>query len=114
MAEQQKKTSSDKLIEMLGGDPAKDDLSKDVLTEALKELKEERAEEAKKKAKEQLAKAIDLHNQHDKARKEFEGKSNKFQKDLGKIINKLYAMVQGQAPPPDDDEEESDAGESSE
>lgn len=107
MAEQ--KTSSDKLIEMLGADPAKDDLSKDVLTEALQELKAERAEEAKKKAKEQLAKAIDLHNQHDKARKEFEGKSNKFQKDLGKIINKLYAMVQGHNPPAEEPEEGGDA-----
>lgn len=100
-------TSSEKLIELLGGvDPAKETLTKDVLTEALDELKKERAEKAKKDAKEQLAKAIDLHTQAVKEKQAFDQKYAKFQKDLGKVVNKLHAMANGQAPPPEENNNE--------
>ena len=67
----------------------------DILNEALREVSEEKAEERKGKAKDLIRKAIDLQDQMNAARKEFEGKSKKWDKELGKVMNRLENMAQG-------------------
>ena len=80
----------------------------DILTEALGEISKERAEKRKEAAKELIRKALDLKDQMNASRKEFEGKSKKFDKELGKVMNRLQNMAKGK--PLDAGDEDVDGG----
>jgi hypothetical protein len=80
----------------------------DILNEALEEVSKEKAEERKGKAKELIRKALDLQNQMQAAQREFQGKSKKWEKELGKVMNRLENMAQGK--PLDDGEDEEGGG----
>lgn len=92
-------SNQEQLVSILGFDPLKDNITKDILTEAFDELKKEKAANAKVKAKELLSKAVELHSQMTAAKREFESKINKFDKELGKLVNRLKAFANGQQPP---------------
>lgn len=79
----------------------------DILSEALEEISKERAEKRKEAAKELIRKALDLKEQKDRAKKEFEGKDRKWDKDLGKIMSRLERMAQGK--PLDAGDEDADS-----
>lgn len=85
----------------------------DILGEALKEISEERAEKRKDAAKELLRKALDLKDQKERGRKEFEGKSRKFDKELGKVMNRLENMAKGRPLDAGDDDAEGGEDETS-
>lgn len=104
----QRKTSSDKLQEMLGFDAAKKGtLTNDLFGEVVKEIQQERHDEAKKRAKEHLVKAINLREQMEKARKDFEGQAKKFDKELGKVLNQIQGILTGKCPDEEKEENES-------
>lgn len=95
------------LREMLGFDPTSEmSVSASVLGDAIKELQEERAAKVKAKAKEQLQKAIELQVKMKQAKKEFDGQTKKFEKELGKVMRSLEAMAKGEELPPEDDKKE--------
>ena len=85
----------------------------DILKEALKEVSEERAEERKKAAKDLVRKALDLQKQMDDAERQFLGQKKKWDKELGKLINRLNNMAGGRplTHGEEDDAEEEEGGE---
>ena len=89
-----------------------------VLQEALKEVNEERAEKRKDSAKALIREALDLQEQMNAAERRFTSEKKKWDKKLGKLINRLNAMAKGQPLPQEgenDDEEEGEGeGEASE
>lgn len=74
----------------------------DVLTEALKEVTKEEADKKKDVAKDLLRKALSLQSQMDTSERTFLSEKKKFDKELGKIINRLRNMAAGR--PLDDGE----------
>tara|TARA_Y100000034_G_C6721861_1_gene319386 strand:- start:243 stop:560 length:318 start_codon:yes stop_codon:yes gene_type:complete len=78
----------------------------DVLKEALKEVSEEQAEKKKKAAKELIVKALELKKQMDDAEKQFTSQKQKWDKELGKVMNRLQNMASGK---PLDEGEKDDA-----
>jgi hypothetical protein len=90
------KAGVQRLEDLLGHNPSKELTGGDILQEAMKEIKEERAKEAKVKAKDMLSKAIELHRSITKADQEWRSKIAKFNKELGKVLNKLESFGQGQ------------------
>lgn len=90
--------SADRLSNLLGFDPAKNvSPGNEVLQEALKEINEERAKASKVAAKELLLKAIDVRTQWAGKKREFEALDKKFEKELGKLMNKLDALSKGKS-----------------
>lgn len=88
--------NSDRLEQLIGFDAAKSpSVTQDVLTEVLKEIQEERKQKAKVQAKEQLIKALTLREQMAQARKKFEAEWEKSDKELGKVVNRLHAVLNG-------------------
>ena len=67
----------------------------DVLKEALDEVSQERAEKRKDAAKELIRKALDLKEQMNKAKQQFDGQAKKWDKELGKVMNRLQNMANG-------------------
>lgn len=65
----------------------------DVLKEALKEVAKEDGETRKGKAKEMIRKAMDLKRQMDEAEKQFNGQKKKWDKELGKTLQRLQNMA---------------------
>jgi hypothetical protein len=90
--------NQEQLVTILGFDPLKENITKDILTEAFEELRKEKAANAKVKAKELLGKAVELHSQMTVAKREYENKINKFDKELGKLVNRLKAFANGRTP----------------
>ena len=68
-----------------------------ILKEALGEVAKEENEKKKDAAKGLLRQALDLQKQMDDAERQFSGSKKKFDKELGKVINKLAAMAQGKS-----------------
>lgn len=97
-------SSQEQLVGLLGFDPLKETITKDVLQEAMKELQEEKTKNAKVKSKELLSKAVELHDQMTRAKREFDGKQKKFEKELGKLVRRISAYANGQEPPQDNDD----------
>jgi uncharacterized membrane protein (UPF0182 family) len=83
----------------------------DILKEALREVSEEQAEKKKAAAKELVVKALDLKKQMDDAEKQFNAQKKKWDKELGKVINRLQNMAQGK---PLDDGEKDDGDDAAE
>ena len=79
----------------------------DILKEALEEVSKERAEERKKAAKDLIRKALDLKKQMDDAENQFLGQKRKWDKELGKVMNRLNNMASGR---PLDEGSEEDSG----
>ena len=81
----------------------------DVLKEALQEVSEERAEKKKESAKELIRKALDLKKQMDTAESQFTSQKKKWDKELGKVMNRINNMAAGR--PLDSGEKEEKEGE---
>lgn len=64
-----------------------------VLQEALKEVSEEDMETRKKSAKEMIRKALELKKQMDDAEKQFSSQKKKWDKELGKTLQRLQNMA---------------------
>ena len=90
----------DKLVNRLGFDPSKKPkIAGEMFSEVLAGLKKERMEKAREKATELLRKAISLKEERDKLEKEFVGKINKFDKELGSLLGQISNMVESEAQP---------------
>jgi DNA replication protein DnaD len=89
-------TNGERLQEMLGFDPVgKAGLTQDLFSEVVKEIQEERTKEAKAKAKEYLIKAMQLREQMEKAKRDFDTQYKKFEKELGKVLNQIQGILTG-------------------
>jgi hypothetical protein len=89
-----------RLAEIVGFDAAKGpNVTGDVLKEVLDEILEDRKQKAKVLAKEQLVKALTLREQMAAARRKFETEWEKSDKELGKVVNRLYASLNGKPAP---------------
>jgi hypothetical protein len=75
----------------------------DVLKEALKEVSKEESEKKKVAAKDLIRKALELQDRMNTAERTFNSEKKKFDKELGKTLNRLKNMASGR---PLDDEEE--------
>ena len=79
-----------RLTKLAGFDPAKKPkMTNALLKEVLDELQETREQQAKERARSLLQKAIELREGMVKAEKEFNSQKQKFDKELGKILNQL-------------------------
>lgn len=98
----------ERLTKMLGFDPAKNQTGNqgDVLKAAIEEITEERAEKLQADAKTLLIQAIELRQQIKQAEAQFNGQIKKFNKTLGKLLNRIEAMAAGKEPPTEDDDKE--------
>lgn len=107
MSDKNKPNNTERLEKLCGFDPAKPlNANGSLLAEVIKELREEREEKAKVSAKEQLGKAVGLREKMIKVKREFESQTSKFDKELGKLLNRLEAGLRGEAPPTEDTETE--------
>lgn len=64
-----------------------------VLQEALKEVAKEDTETRKGKAKEMIRKAVELNRQMEEAERTFNSQKKKFDKELGKTLQRLNNMA---------------------
>lgn len=86
----EKKSASQELKDMMGFDATKqENISNELFAEVLDELKEKRTQEAKEKARGLLKKAVELQNKLDQLERDFRGQTQKFEKELGKILNSI-------------------------
>lgn len=106
----QKPSASDKLTELLGFDPTKRPTlgpkGGALFTEALADIVKEREEKAKTQATELFRKAITLSDERKKARAQFNQADAKFEKELGKVLSQIQALVSGNEPPAENEKEE--------
>lgn len=84
----------------------------DVLKEALREVSQEEAEGRKGKAKDLIRKAMELDRQMKDLKAKFNGETKKFDKELGKTLNRLQNMANNR--PLDAGEGEGEDGEKEE
>lgn len=103
------KTSTERLGELLGTYK----IESDVLTSAIKEIKDEQAEARKEQAKELVRKALELQGRMNAAEKQFKQEKARFDKELGKTLNRLNNFAAGKDDV-DEDEEGADAGKAAE
>lgn len=75
----------------------------DVLREAIKEVSKEESEKKKVAAKDLIRKALELQGRMEQAERTFNAEKKKFDKELGKTLNRLKNMASGR--PLDDGEE---------
>lgn len=95
----------DQLKALLGFDPTKNNPNAEVLGQAMKEIRGELAASALVKAKDLLKKGMELVTKRDQLVKEFNGKLQKFDKELGQVVRAVTAMSNNEAPA----EEQADA-----
>jgi hypothetical protein len=100
--------STERLKTLVGFDPAqRPKVTDDIFKEVMQDINEERAAIAKDKARTLLTQAFELREQMVKARSDFERQEKKFEKELGKILNRLESELRGS--PPAEEAEETDA-----
>ena len=80
----------------------------DFLKEAFKEVEKEDGEQRKGAAKDLIRKAKELKGRMDAAEREFTANKKKFDKELGKVLNRLQNMANGR--PLDEGEQKDDEG----
>lgn len=100
--------STERLTNLVGFDPAQHPkVTDEIFKEVMQDINEARAEKAKEKARGLLEQAFELRGQMAKARSEFERQEKKFEKELGKILNRLESELRGAtlAPETQDGEE---------
>ena len=96
-------SNAERLNRLVGFDPTKKmNATEELFAEVVDELRKEREVKAKEAAKEQLSKAVELREKMDKVRKEFEGQTAKFEKELGKLLSRLEAGLRGGKPASDE------------
>lgn len=101
------KDPAERLQTIAGFDAAKGfPMSDELFKEVLEEVNEGRKEEAKKRARDLLTQALDIREQMVKAERAFTGQQKKFQKTLGKLLNRLEAQLRNQPPPKEEDDKE--------
>lgn len=87
----------------------KPSLTQELFGEIVKDLKDVRYETAKAAAREQITKAIELREKMYRVEKEFEAQKNKFNKELGKLLNSIESRLEGRessAPEQNDESKE--------
>lgn len=98
-----KPSNSERLEKLCGFDPTKKlNATGSLLAEVAKELCEEREAKAKDSAREQLRKAVELREKMYNVRREFEGQTAKFEKELGNLLSRLEAGLRGGQPAKDE------------
>jgi len=101
--EQQREHSSPgiaRLIRVLKYDPTKrQSLTGNVLQEVFDDVNKERINKAKEDTKVLISKAIEMTRQKADIDKTYRNTSQKFEKDLGKVMNQIEAMVNGKEQP---------------
>lgn len=91
-----KKDTGERLEKLVGFDAAKHpSITNEVFKEVLADLHKERAEKAKAQATEQIRKALELREKMVKAEREFNKQKQKFDQELGKLLNRLEAQLNG-------------------
>lgn len=78
----------------------------DVLAEALKEVAKEDGEKRKQDAKGLIRQALELKSKMDQAERTFNSEKKKFDKALGKVMNRLKNMANGKPINEGEDEDE--------
>lgn len=102
-----KKDPGERLAEIAGFDAAKGVvLSDELFKEVLQEVTEGRRQAAKDKASSLLKQALEIRENMVKAERAFQGNQQKFNKTLGKLLNRLEAQLRNQPPPQDEEAEE--------
>lgn len=92
--------STQRLVNLLGFDPARrPGPTADLLKDVLGEITKERAEKAKEQIKVQLVEAVQLREQMHRLENDFTKNKQKFEKQLGKILNFLEAAANGRPAP---------------
>ncbi len=71
----------------------------DVLSEAIREVNQEDGEKRKAEVKELVRKALSLQQQMNQAERQFNAEKAKFDKDLGKLLNRLQSFAKGEPDP---------------
>lgn len=99
MADTSVSKSAEKLEGLLGFDPTKrGTLTQELFKEVVQEISKERTDKAKAQAKEHLTKAIQLREGMVKAEKDFNKEKQKFEKELGKVMNQIQGILTGKEP----------------
>ncbi len=98
-----KSNNYERLEKLCGFDPTKKlNATGKLLEEVAKELREEREAKAKESARDQLRKAVELREKMHNVRREFEGQTAKFDKELGQLLSRLEVGLRGGAPVEDE------------
>jgi hypothetical protein len=106
-----KASNPERLEKLVGYDPRKKlSASEELFKEVVADIRKEEEEKAKKEAREQLTKAIELSRKMAGLRKEFEAQEAKFNKELGKLLNRIENNLGG----PVTEAEETEGSEGSE
>lgn len=82
----------EQLISLLGFDPSKNPITSEVLKSAISDLNEERIAAQKIEAKKLIAEAIDLQGQRKKLDQQYKEASEKVDKTLGRLIDKINSI----------------------
>ena len=99
--------NAERLENLLGFDAAKpESVTKGLLDEVVGEIQEERKKKAKVAAKEQVVKLMDQREKMYKAKKQFDGEFGKFEKEFGKMLNRLEGTLRGGPAPEETDTSE--------
>jgi hypothetical protein len=77
-----------------------------VLQEALTEITKEQGEQKKENAKKLIKEALALQDQMNQAERQFNSQKKKWDKSLGKVLNRLQNMASGKPVTLEDEEEE--------
>lgn len=105
-------TSIDRLCKVLQYDPAKQSGSNSsVFNKALQAVQERRDKEIQAKAEELLQQAIDLRCKMDESERQFNANKKKFEKELGKLVNRIEAYSRGESSSAVDAKETEEASE---
>lgn len=88
--------NTDTLTALLGFDPSKKArLSSDLFNDVKKDFETKRIEAAKEKARTAITAAMLLQEQMAKSEKEFKQAQEKFEKELGKLVNEIKSQLDG-------------------
>jgi len=98
-----------RLTELLGFDPGKKDhITADAFKEVVEEIKAERQKSIKEKAKTQLVRLMEMRDQKEKVDREYASASKKWDKEAGKMLRGIEAMLTGK-PVEDENEKKEEA-----
>ena len=99
-----------KLTDLLGFDPGKkDQITSGAFREVVAEIQAERQKAIKEKAKIQLIRAMEMRDQKDKTDREYASASKKWDKEMGKVLSGIEAMLTGKPAEEDKEEKKDDA-----
>lgn len=97
----------EKLNSLLGFDSGKkDQITSDAFKEVVAEIQLERQRVVKEKAKVQLLRAIEMRDQKEKMDREYVQQSKKWDKEMGKLLRGIEAMLNGKPIVEDEEKKE--------